>query len=478
MTAQYDVIVVGAGPAGYVAAIRCAQLGLKTAVVESWLGKSGAPALGGTCLNVGCIPSKALLDTSERFHQMQTEAQPHGIKIKQIDIDIKAMIARKDAVVQQLTGGIAGLFKANDIEWLQGSGQLQPGNKVSVKPHKGKAATYPAKHIILATGSVPIDIAAAKCDDKHIVDSSGALDFDVVPGKLAIIGAGVIGLELGSVWKRLGAEVILLEAQEEFLAAADKQIAREALKQFKVQGLDIRLSAKVTGCKATAKKVTVKYTDNEGDKQIDVDKVLVAVGRRPCTDGLFGKGVDIKCDERGFIAVDGQCRTNLPNVYAIGDVVPGPMLAHKGSEEGIAVAEIIAGQNTPISHALVPWVTYTEPEIAWVGQTEQQLKAQNMEFKVGMFPLAATGRALAMNATSGFVKILADADSDRILGVHIIAHAASELIAEAVLAMSFDASAEDIARTIHAHPTLSEALHEAAMDAGGWPIHKAGRRRK
>ena len=478
MPEKYDVIVIGAGPAGYVAAIRCAQLGLKTAVVEGWRGKSGELALGGTCLNVGCIPSKALLDTSERYQQIQSESKPHGITVKGIDIDVKTMIARKDAVVQQLTGGIAGLFKSNGIDWLQGKGQLLAGNKVKVTPAKGKVSTHAATHVILATGSTPIDIPSAPCDGKRIVDSSGALDFTGVPKKLAVIGAGVIGLELGSVWNRLGAEVILLEAQDEFLPTADKQVAREALKQFKSQGLDIRLSAKVSKATATPKKVSVEYEDASGKHKLDVDRLLVAVGRRPNTDGLFAKAVDIKRDARGFIQVDAQCRTNIENVYAIGDVVPGPMLAHKGSEEGVSVAEIIAGQNSPISHDLIPWVMYTMPEVAWVGQTEQQLKEKGVEFNVGMFPMAATGRALAMSASAGFIKILADTKTDKILGVHIIAHGASELIAEAVLAMSFDASAEDIARTIHAHPTLSEAVHEAAMDVGGWPIHKAGRRRR
>jgi len=478
MAGSYDVIVIGAGPAGYVAAIRCAQLGMKTAVVESWIGKQGKPALGGTCLNVGCIPSKALLDTSERFHQAREGNKKHGIAIKGVSIDVDAMIARKDEVVKQLTGGIAALFKANGIDWLQGKGTLITSNKIRVATHDGSNAIYEARHIILASGSVPVDIPVAACDGKRIVDSSGALDFDAVPKRLAIIGAGVIGLELGSVWHRLGSQVVLLEAQKEFLPAADRQVSREALRQFKAQGMDVRLSAKVTGIKKLKTRVIVHYEDSDGRHDLEVDKVLVAVGRRANIGGLVDKKLDIKIDERGFIDVDRQCRTSIPGVYAIGDVVRGPMLAHKGSEEGVAVAEIIAGQGAQISHNTVPWIMYTDPEIAWVGQTEQSLKKKGTDYRVGMFPMAATGRALAMGASAGFIKMIADAETDRILGVHAISHNASELIAEAVLAMEFDASAEDIARTVHAHPTLSEAMHEAAMDVGGWAIHKAGRRRK
>lgn len=477
MTESYDVIVIGAGPAGYVAAIRCAQLGMKTAVVESWIGKQGEPALGGTCLNVGCIPSKALLDTSERFHHIKHGGENHGITVKGASIDIPTMIDRKDAVVKQLTGGIASLFKANGIDWLQGRGVLLPEHKVKVSPRKGKGAVYSAANIIIASGSVPIDIPAASCDGKLIVDSSGALDFKKVPERLAVIGAGVIGLELGSVWNRLGSEVVLLEAMDSFLPMADKQVSREALKQFKSQGLDIRLSARVTGTRKSRQKVVVQYEDSQGSQDLEVDKVLVAVGRRPNTEGLFDKAVEIRLDERGFIAVDAQCRTSMPNVYAIGDVAPGPMLAHKGSEEGVAVAEIIAGQSPTINHDTIPSVMYTDPEVAWVGQTEQSLKAQGVEISIGQFPMAATGRALAMESTAGFVKIIADKKTDRILGVHMVTANASEMIAEAVLAIEFDASAEDIARTIHAHPTLSEAMHEAALDVDSRPIHKAARRR-
>jgi len=477
MSNVYDVIVIGAGPAGYVAAIRCAQLGMEVAVVESWIGKDEKPVLGGTCLNVGCIPSKALLDSSERYHQMTHEAGQHGIDIKDAKIDIERMQSRKDAVVKQLTSGIAGLFKANKIEWLQGRGKLFNGNKVEVDSAAGTNA-YEARNIIIASGSVPIEIPSAPFDGERIVDSSGALEFDKVPKKLAVIGAGVIGLELGSVWNRLGAEVTVLEAMDDFLSMADKQVSRDALKQFKSQGLDIRLSAKVTGCKVMKSRVDVSFDDKGGTQKLAVDKVLVAVGRRPNTNDIAAAETGIQIDERGFIVVDKSCQTNLSGVYAIGDCVRGPMLAHKGSEEGVAVAELIAGHKTVIDHSLIPSVVYTEPEIAWVGQTEQQLKQNEIEFNAGMFPFAATGRALAVDAAGGFVKVIADKANDRVLGVHIIGKNASELIAEAVAVMAFDGSAEDIARTIHAHPTMAEALHEAALDVDGRAIHKASRRKR
>ena len=477
MSNAYDVIVIGAGPAGYVAAIRCAQLDMKVAVVESWIGKDAKPVLGGTCLNVGCIPSKALLDSSERYYQITREAEKHGIEIKHARLDLQRMQARKDTVVEQLTSGIAGLFKANKIEWLQGRGKLLKGNQVEVG-NDGKTSAYEASHIIIASGSVPVDIPAAPMDGDRIVDSSGALDFDKVPKRLVVIGGGVIGLELGSVWSRLGAEVIVLEAMDQFLPMADKQISRDALKQLTAQGLDIRLSAKVTGCKVTKTKVDVSYEDKKGSQKVAVDKVLVAVGRQPNTKDIADAGAGLKIDDRGFVEVDEYCRTNLPEIYAIGDCVRGPMLAHKGSEEGVAVAELIAGHASVIDHDLIPFVVYTEPEIAWVGKTEQQLKDEGIEFNTGMFPFAATGRALAVDAAGGFVKVIADKATDRVLGVHIIGKNASEMIAEAVIVMAFDGSAEDIARTIHAHPTMSEALHEAALDVDGRAIHKASRKRR
>jgi len=474
---SYDVIVIGAGPAGYVAAIRCAQLNMKVAVVESWIGKNGKPALGGTCLNVGCIPSKALLDSSERYHHITHEADTHGIDARGVRLDIARMLARKDAVVEQLTSGIAGLFKANKIEWLQGRGKLLAGQQVEVT-HDDNTSVYTASHIILASGSLPIDIPVAPVDGERIVDSSGALDFAQVPDKLVVIGGGVIGLELGSVWCRLGAEVVVLEAMDRFLPMADHQVSRDALKQFKSQGLDIRLSAKVTGCQVTESGVEVSYDDAKGAQTLNVDKVLVAVGRRPNTNDIADSDTGLDVDERGFIEVDEQCRTNLPGVYAIGDCVRGPMLAHKGSEEGVAVAELIAGQQPLIDHNLIPSVVYTEPEIAWVGKTEQQLKEAGTEYVSGQFPFAATGRALAVDATAGFVKVLADSTTDRVLGVHVIGRNASELIAEAVVVMAFAGTAEDIARTVHAHPTLSEAMHEAALDVDFRAIHKAGRKRR
>jgi len=477
MSEPYDVIVIGAGPAGYVAAIRCAQLDMKVAVVEPWIGKNGKPALGGTCLNVGCIPSKALLDSSERYHQITHGAAEHGIEIKGTKLDIQRMLARKDAVVEQLTSGIAGLFKANKIDWLQGRGRLLKDRKIEVT-HDAEVNHYVGSHIIIACGSVPIDIPVAPVDGERVVDSSGALDFDKVPGKLAVIGAGVIGLELGSVWSRLGAEVVILEAMDEFLSMADSQVSRDAMKQLRTQGLEIRLSAKVTGCKPSKTKVVVSYDDEKGSQKFDVDKVLVAVGRKPNTLDIASDDVHLKLDARGFIEVDELCRTSLADVYAIGDCVRGPMLAHKGSEEGVAVAELIAGQHPVVDHNLIPFVVYTEPEIAWVGKTEQQLKQDGVEFNSGMFPFAATGRALAVDAAGGFVKVIADKKSDRVLGVHIIGKNASEMIAEAVTVMAFDGSAEDIARTIHAHPTMSEAVHEAALDVDGRAIHKAGRRRR
>lgn len=478
MSESYDVIVIGAGPAGYVAAIRCAQLGMNVAVVECWQDKQGKPVLGGTCLNVGCIPSKALLESSERYEQISSESASHGIDVNGLKLDVARMLARKDTVVSQLTGGIAGLFKANKIEWLQGKARLVDERQVEVTDESGNDRLYFGDHVIIATGSVPIDIPAASVDGERIVDSSGALDFTEVPKKLAVIGAGVIGLELGSVWRRLGAEVVVLEAMDQFMAAADAQIAREAMKQFKSQGLDIRLSARVTGSKKTKSGVTLTYEDAQGTQTLKVDRLLVAVGRKPNTQDIASANVGLKLDERGFIEVDELCRTNLAGVYAIGDCVRGPMLAHKGSEEGVAVAEMLAGQKPVVDHNLIPWVVYTEPEIAWVGKTEQQLKQANIAHNSGVFPFAATGRALAVDAPAGFVKVLADAQSDRVLGVHVIGRNASELIAEAVTVMAFEGSSEDIARTVHAHPTLAEAMHEAALDVDYRAIHKAGRKRR
>ena len=471
MSKHYNVVVIGGGPAGYVAAIRCAQLGLNTACVENWINKQQQPALGGTCLNVGCIPSKALLESSHFYQTTQHELQQHGIKIPTAELDLQQMLARKDKVVQQLTAGIAQLFKANNITWLQGRGKLLPNKQVAVHAHDGASETVTADNVIIATGSVPIELPAVPYTNNHIVDSSGALEFTEVPQTLGVIGAGVIGLELGSVWQRLGSKVVLLEAMDDFLTMADRQIAHESLKIFQRQELDIRLGARVTGSAVTDDRVTVHYQDKNGEQTIIVDKLIVAVGRRPNTDNIADTETDLLFDERGFIHVDDDCSTNLPGVYAIGDVVRGPMLAHKGSEEGVMVAERIAGHSASVNYATIPSVIYTHPEISWVGKTEQELKAAAIDYNIGVFPFAASGRARAVGDTSGLVKILAEQHTDRILGVHIVGAHSSEMIAQAVIAMEFGASAEDLALTVFAHPTLSESIHEAALSVHGRALH-------
>lgn len=471
---HYDVVIIGAGPGGYVAAIRCAQLGLSTAVVESWLNEEGKPALGGTCLNVGCIPSKALLDSSHHYTYIKNEAMEHGINVSGVSMDVNRMIARKSKIVKMLTQGIAGLFRKNKIEWLQGHGRLLADNKVEISPVADENAekyVVAARHIIIATGSVPARIPPAHVDQDKIVDSTGALAFNQAPRTLGVIGAGVIGLELGSVWKRLGSEVIILEALEEFLPAVDRQIANDAWKTFQKQGLDIRLGTRVTGTGSNNQQVIITYEGGEGKHQINVDKLIVAVGRQPNTAGLGADECGLGMDARGFIEVDEYCQTNLPNVYAIGDVVRGPMLAHKASEEGVMVAERIAGQPGHMNYAVIPWVIYTWPEIAWVGKTEQELKDEGVEVRSGFFPFAASGRARAMGETGGMIKMIGDARTDRILGVHIIGPNASELLSEAVIAMEFEGSTEDVARTIHSHPTLSEAMHEAALAVDKRTLH-------
>lgn len=472
MSEKFDVIVVGAGPAGYVAAIRCAQLGFKTACVDKWENKEGKQSLGGTCLNVGCIPSKALLDSSEKVEQAEHEFANHGISVGKVKVDVEKMIARKDEIVSNLTGGVAMLFKSNKITTLHGHGKLLKNKQVEVSSKEG-VSVYSADNVILACGSEPINIPVAKVDNDIILDNAGALDINKVPGKLGVIGAGVIGLELGSVWNRLGSEVTILEAMDTFLAPVDKQLSREAQRNFtKVQGLDIKLGAMVTGTKLGKKSVDVTYTLKGEEHTVTFDKLIVAVGRKASTANIAAEDVGLALDERGRIDVDDQLRTNLPGVYAIGDAVKGPMLAHKGSEEGVAAAEIIAGQKPHVNHDTVPWVIYTHPEIAWVGINEEQAKEQGLNYKTGFFPFAANGRSLAMNEKGGRVKMIADADTDRVLGVHILGPNASELISEAVLAMEYSASTEDIARTIHAHPTLSEAMHEAALAVDGRSLHK------
>jgi len=450
---------------------------MKVLLVDDRQNDDGKPAPGGTCLNVGCIPSKALLDSSKHFAHVRDDYADHGIQVKDATIDISDMLARKEKIVQSLTGGIKQLFKANKITALHGHGKLSKygsgGSTIEVDGG-GDKQTVEAEHVILACGSVPIDIPVAPVDQKVIVDSTGALEFTEVPKRLGVIGAGVIGLELGSVWGRLGSEVTILEAMDSFLPAVDKQIARDAKKQFEKQGLGINLGCKVTGAKAKKNSVAVTYEDKEGEHKADFDRLIVCVGRRPNTDDIAAEDVGLELDERGFIQVDDQCRTGLDKVYAVGDAVRGPMLAHKGSEEGVAVAESIAGHHFHMNYDVIPWVIYTWPEIAWAGKTEEQLKDEGVDYRAGAFPFAAAGRALAMNeGGSGRVKILADAKTDRILGAHVVGPYASELIAEAVVAMEFEGTSEDLARIVHAHPTLTEAVHEAALAVDKRAIHKA-----
>jgi dihydrolipoamide dehydrogenase len=469
---QFDVVVIGAGPAGYHAAIRAAQLGLKTACIDAALGKDGKPALGGTCLRVGCIPSKALLDSSRQYWNMGHLFGEHGISFKDAAMDVGTMVGRKDKIVKQFTGGIAMLFKANKITTFYGFGQLQPGNVVTVKQHDGSTVELKGTNVILAAGSDSIELPFAKFGE-HIVDNVGALDFTEVPKRLGVIGAGVIGLELGSVWKRLGSEVTILEALPDFLAAADAEVAKTAAKEFKKQGLDIRLGAKVSKAEVKKNEVHVTYADAKGEQTIVVDKLLVSVGRRAATKGLLAEGTGVKLDQRGMIEVDEHCHTGVDGVWAIGDCVRGPMLAHKGFEEGIAVAELIAGLPGHVNLDTIPWVIYTEPEIAWVGKTEQQLKAEGTAYKTGSFPFAAIGRAVAMGEPAGFVKVIAHEETDRVLGMHLVGVGVSELVHEGVLTMEFKGSADDLARICHAHPTLSEAIHDAAMAVDKRAIHKA-----
>ncbi|MGD9584098.1 MAG: dihydrolipoyl dehydrogenase [Lysobacterales bacterium] len=470
---NFDVIVIGAGPAGYVAAIRAAQLGLSVACIDGFVGKDGAPALGGTCLNIGCIPSKALLDSSRQFHNLNHSFKDHGISADHTRINVGTMVGRKDRIVKQFTGGIGMLFKANKVTSIAGVARLLPERVVEVTGHDGSQQQLQATNVILAPGSLPVELPFARFDGKYIVDNAGALDFTEVPKRLGVIGAGVIGLELGSVWRRLGAEVTIIEALPDFLPAADADAARLARREFDKQGLKILLGAK---CSATVVKegsVALRYSDAQGDKTLVVDKLLVAVGRRPNVNNLFAEGTGVKLDDRGRIAVDAHCWTGVEGVWAIGDCVRGPMLAHKGSEEGIAVAEIIAGKPGHVNLDTVPWVIYTEPEIAWVGKTEAELKSLGVPYRTGSFPFAAIGRAVAMNETAGMVKVIAHAETDRLLGVHMVGPAVSELIHEAVVTMEFNGAAEDLARICHAHPTLSEAVHEAAMAVDKRAIHKS-----
>jgi dihydrolipoamide dehydrogenase len=465
MSKSFDVVVIGGGPGGYIAAIRAAQLGLATACIDEWSTADGKPAPGGTCTNVGCIPSKALLQSSENYEHAGHAFTEHGIQVKGLGLDIAQMLRRKDKVVRQNNEGILYLFKKNKVAFYHGRGSFAGGGagawqvKVATRPEEVLAA----KHVIVATGSVPRALPGAAFDNKLILDNDGALAIPDVPKRLGVIGAGVIGLEMGSVWRRLGAEVVILEALPTFLGAADEQVAREALKVFTKQGLAIHTGVKV-GKVTAGKDVKVEYTDSAGKAQLlAVDKLIVSIGRVPNTEGLGAAAVGLKLDDRGFVAVDDECRTSLPGVWAVGDVVRGPMLAHKAEEEGVAVAERIAGKRGHVDFNTIPWVIYTSPEIAWVGKTEQQLKSEGVAYRAGQFPFTANGRARALGDTTGFVKFLADENTDRILGVHIIGPMASEMIAEAVVAMEFRASAEDIALICHAHPSLSEAMKEAAL---------------
>jgi dihydrolipoamide dehydrogenase len=466
MSKSFDVVVIGAGPGGYIAAIRAAQLGFSVACIDEWKNDKGGPAPGGTCTNVGCIPSKALLQSSEHFDHANHHFAEHGISAKDVKMDVAKMIARKDTVVKQNNDGILYLLKKNKITFLHGRGSFvkstDAGYEIKVTGAAEEIVT--GKHIILATGSNARALPGIAFDEVNVLSNDGALKIGAVPKKLGLIGSGVIGLEMGSVWRRLGSEVTILEGLPTFLGAVDEQVAKEALKAFTKQGLKIELGVKVGDIKSGKKGVSVAYTNAKGEAQtLDVDKLIVSVGRVPNTIGLAADAVGLKLDERGAIEVDGDCKTNLPNVWAVGDVVRGPMLAHKAEEEGVAVAERIAGQHGHVNFNTVPWVIYTSPEIAWVGRTEQQLKADGVAYKAGSFPFLANGRARALGDTTGFVKFLADATTDEILGVHIVGPQASELISEAVVAMEFKASAEDIARICHAHPSLSEATKEAAL---------------
>ena len=477
MSERYDVVVVGSGPAGYVSAIRAAQLGLTVACVEQWVDDKGTPVLGGTCLNVGCIPSKALLDSSQKYADIIEKFSKHGINVEKPTVDVPAMLERKNKIISQLTSGIGGLFKHNGVVVLQGRGKVLSGARVEVTNGKENSSIVDAGSVIIAAGSVPITIPPAPINGDTIVDSTGALEFDSIPKRLGVIGAGVIGLELGSVWKRLGSEVVLLEALDTFLPMMDSQVASESAKIFKKQGLDIRMGARVTNAVEKKNKVSLNY-QSSGEEHTEIfDKLIVSVGRRPRSEELLASDSGVTLDERGFIYVDDFCATEAPNVYAVGDVVRGPMLAHKGSEEGVMVAERIAGQSTKLNYQCIPSVIYTHPEVAAVGKTEQELKADGIDYQTGVFPFQASGRALAADDSEGLVKIIADKQTDRILGCHIVGPSAADLVQQVVIAMEFGASSEDLSLMIFGHPTLSEAVHEAALAVSGHAIHMPNKRK-
>ena len=475
MSNEFNVIVIGSGPAGYVCAIRCAQLGLSTAVIEQNVGEKSQPLLGGTCLNVGCIPSKALLDSSHRYAEAAGHLGEHGIEVAGVALDIPGMMARKDKIVSQLTGGVSGLLKANGVTVITGAAVLNAGRRVEVTSADGQANTYTAEHVVLAAGSEPAAIPPAPVDNDRVVDSTGALCFDAVPTRLGVIGAGVIGLELGSVWARLGAEVVVLEAMDQFLPNMDEQIASESAKIFAKQGLDIRLGARVTDVVVDPDHVTVTYAQGDSAHTEEFDRLIVAVGRTPRTGKLFSADSGVTVDERGFIFVNEFCATEAPGVWAIGDIVRGPMLAHKGSEEGVMVAERIHGKSAQLNYDVIPSIIYTHPEVAAVGKTEQELKSEGIDYKSGTFPFAAIGRALASGETEGMVKILSDVNSDQILGAHVVGLAAADLVQQIVIAIEMAASTEDLQLMVFGHPTMSEAVHEAALAVDGRAIHMVNR---
>ena len=466
---MFDVVVIGSGPAGYVAAIKSAQLGLKTLCVEESVDAKGKANLGGTCLNVGCIPSKALLDSSHRYYEATNNLKEHGIEVGKLELDLISMMKRKDEIVKKLTSGIDGLFLANKVESISGRGRVLSTNIVEVSKSDGTTEEIETKNIIIATGSKPIEIPSASFS-QHIVDSTGALSFSKVPKTLCVVGAGIIGLELGSVWSRLGSKVTIIEALDEFLPMADKEISKESLKEFKKQGLDIQLSSKLTNSVEQKNSVSVTYLHKDKEINKKFDKLIVAVGRSPNSTGVIIEEMNIPMNN-GFIEVNAYCQTKVPNIWAIGDVVRGPMLAHKGSEEGIMVAERIAEKHAQVNYDLVPSVIYSHPEIAWVGQNEEELKSKNIDYKVGKFPFAASGRALAVDQSVGFVKVLSDKRTDTILGVHVFGPAAAEIVQQALISMEFGASSEDIALTMFSHPTVSEAFHEAALASNNQAIH-------
>ena len=478
MSNPFDVIVIGSGPAGYVCAIRCAQLGLSTAVVEQNVNEQAQPLLGGTCLNVGCIPSKALLDSSHRYAEAAGHLSDHGIGVEGVSLDVAGMMARKEKIVSQLTGGVSGLLKANGVTVITGSAVLLAGRQVEVTDASGDKSTHTADNIVLAAGSEPAAIPPAPVDGDRVVDSTGALCFEAVPERLGVIGAGVIGLELGSVWARLGADVVMLEAMDQFLPNMDEQIAAESAKIFAKQGLDIRLGARVTDVAVNGDNVSVAYTQGDSSETLEFDRLIVAVGRTPRTEKLFAADSGVTVDERGFVFVNDYCATEAPGVWAVGDIVRGPMLAHKGSEEGVMVAERIHGKAAQLNYDVIPSIIYTHPEVAAVGKTEQDLKAEGVEYKAGSFPFAAIGRAMASGETEGLVKILSDADSDQILGAHVVGPSAADLVQQIVIAIEMAASTEDLQLMVFGHPTMSEAVHEAALSVDGRAIHMVNRAKR